>query len=372
MAEVLSEAKAPASGLARDPSAVASGLQVDFDSFWRVEDFEAPARERLSPAVREFLYEVPGTGRTYRGNRAAFESWQFEPHVLVDVSRRDLATTVLGQRIDLPVMIAPTALHRLYHPDGELATVRAAASAGTLAVLSTSSSYPLEDIVAAAGPTSWFQLYWLADREITRYLVQRAFDADCSAICLTVDAAVPAWREHELRTPFVFPDGVRQANLPPGSGPHSHASELTWKSLEWLRSLSPLPLVLKGVLRSDDARLAVEHGVDALIVSNHGGRQLDGTVASLDALPRVRDAVQDRLEIYLDGGVRGGSDVATAIALGARAVLIGRPALWGLTVGGEAGVSRVLAILRGQLEAAMGLLGAPTLRDLTPDLLRRC
>jgi 4-hydroxymandelate oxidase len=339
------------------------------DQFWRVEELEAPARERLAAATAEFLSGVPGDGRTLSANRAAFARWQFEPHVLVDVSLRDLSTTVLGQRIELPVMIAPSALHRLYHPDGELATARAAAAAGTLAVISTSSSYPLEDVRAAAADFApWFQLYWVSDREMTRYLVERAHAAGFAAICLTVDAAVPSWREHELRAPFVFPDGVIQANLP--GGPHVHATDLTWESLAWLRSLSPLPLVLKGVLRVDDARRAVEHGVDGLIVSNHGGRQLDGSIASLDALAAVAEALDGSIELYMDGGVRSGSDVAVAVALGARAVLIGRPALWGLTLGGEAGVARVLALLRGQLDSAMGLLGAPTLPSLTRDLLR--
>lgn len=332
---------------------------------WSLAEFEAAAYARLPPRAVNYIAGAAGDGRTMRGNRDAFGRWVFCPRLLVDVSQRDLSTTVLGHRIDFPVMVAPSSLHALSHPDGELATARAAGSAGTVMVASTGSSHPMESIAAAATGPLWFQLYWLHDWALTRELVQRACAAGFKALCLTIDSPVAAWRENELRLPLT-PEDLRLGNI---TGVQATASDLTWDALSRLRSICPLPLVLKGILAAEDARLAVEHGADAIIVSNHGGRQVDDTVATLDALPAVIEAVDGRLEVYVDGGVRRGTDVLKALALGARATLIGRPALWGLAVDGQAGVARVLSILRSELEAAMGNLGTPTTVRITRDIL---
>lgn len=335
-------------------------------NLWNLAEFEAAAYELLPARVSNYVAGAAGDGRTMRGNREAFGRWVFAPRVLVDVSQRDLSTTVLGQRIDIPLMVAPSSLHGLYHPDGELATARAAGAAGTVMIASTGSSYPMEQIAAAASGPLWFQLYWLQDEGVTRDLVQRAAAAGYRALCLTVDSPVAPWRENERRVPLL-PEDLRLGNVT--GGPFAPASNLTWESLAWLRSIAPLPLVLKGILSVADALLAVEHGADAIIVSNHGGRQVDDTIATLDALPPIVEAVGGRIEVYVDGGVRRGTDVLKALALGARAALIGRPAPWGLAVGGEAGVARVLSLLRSDLESAMATLGVPTVASIPRDIL---
>ena len=321
-------------------------------------------------------------------NRAAFDRLSLAYRVLVDVSRRDLGTTVLGQPVSMPVLVAPTAFHAMAHPDGECGTARAAAAAGTAMVLSTLSNTPVEDVVAAAGSAPvWFQLYVFRDRGVTRALVERAAAAGATALVLTVDAPLLGWREADVRNRFGLPPGLTIANLVPAErGEMAGAADdsglaayfarfidpaLTWDDLEWLRSLTPLPLVVKGVVRADDARRAVAAGARAVMVSNHGGRQLDTAPATVEVVGEVAEAVGDAAEVYLDGGVRRGIDVIKALALGARAVLVGRPVLWGLAVGGQAGVGRVLEILRGELDHAMALCGCPDLAAITRDLVRR-
>ena len=247
--------------------------------------------------------------------------------------------TILGRTIALPILFAPTALHRFAHPDAELATARAAEALGTTMVMSSGASVRFEDV----GPTvtkPWFQLYWFTDRELTRDLVARAEASGFAAICVTVDAPVPAWREHEERLPPLPSPGIWSDNLPRDADPPLEVeAALTWQSLEWLRSITSLPILLKGIMTAEDAALAVEHGLDGIIVSNHGGRQLDWAQATLDALPEIVEAVDvagGKLEILMDGGIRRGTDVLKALALGARAVLIGRPVQWGLATGGGA------------------------------------
>ena len=321
---------------------------------------------------------------TLRRNRSAWDDLRLSYRVLRDVAERRLSTTVLGHDLDLPVIVAPTAFHQMANPVGEPATARAAGAAGTAMIVSTLSNRPIEEITAAASGPIWFQLYVYRDREATRALVERAEAAGCSALVLTVDAQIWGRRERDVRGGFTLPPELRMSNLVAdkaslpagveGSGLAAYVESmfdpaLTWRDLEWLRSLTGLPLVLKGIVHPDDGRLAAEHGVDAVVVSNHGGRQVDTAPATIEALPRVAAAVDGRCEIWLDGGVRRGSDVVKALALGARAVAIGRPVLWGLAVDGQRGVERVLALLRSEIDIVMGLCGARRVADLGPDLL---
>jgi 4-hydroxymandelate oxidase len=285
--------------------------------------------------------------------------------------------------VSLPVLAAPTALHRMANPEGEVATARACAAAGTIMTLSTLASSTIED-VAAAGRSSprWYQLYVMEDRDLTAELVKRAHGAGYSALVLTVDLPVLGVRDRDERNAFSLPEGVEFANLAAkraeseeGSALFEyvlfqHDRSLSWDDLAWIRSLAPMPLVLKGIVTAEDARLAVEAGVDGIVVSNHGGRQLDGAIPTIEALPEVVEAVDGRLEVFLDSGVRRGVDVVKALALGARAVLVGRPLLWGLAVDGEAGVRQVLDILRLEFEVAMALCGCRTVSDLGPELVR--
>jgi 4-hydroxymandelate oxidase len=323
---------------------------------------------------------------TLRENRAAFERIALRPRMLVDVSVIDTSTTVLGQRVAAPILIAPTAMHRLGHPGGELATARGASAAETIMVVSTLATTTLEDVAAAASVPLWFQLYVYKDREITRALVERAKAAGYKALCLTVDAPHSGHRERDARNRFALPPEVQLANF---SGPEMRMMPregsgsalptyiakmmdltLTWKDVAWFRSIAAMPILIKGILTAEDARLAVEHGADGIIVSNHGGRQLDTAVASIRALPEVVEAVEGRAEIYVDGGVRRGTDVLKALALGARAVLLGRPILWGLVLDGADGVQRVLRMLRRELEEAMLLAGRPSIASIDRSLIQ--
>ena len=348
-------------------------------------DFERLAQERLDPTAFDYFYGGAGDEITLRANRTAFDRLQLLPRVLVDVSQRDISTTVLGSPISFPVLIAPTAFHRLAHPDGEIATTTAARDAGTIMVLSSLSNTPLEE-VAAVGGGRWFQLYVYRDRELTRDLVARAESAGYTAIVLTVDAPVLGRRERDVRNRFSLPEGLGVANvvprgygrLPEGSGGSGLAayfasllgSSLNWRDVEWLRGITSLPLVLKGIHRPDDAVRAIEHGAGGIIVSNHGARQLDTAPASIDMLPPIVEAVAGRVEVMMDGGVRRGTDVVKALALGARAVLVGRPVLWGLAVGGAEGVSQALSLLREELDLALALCGCSSVADVERSLVK--
>ena len=287
----------------------------------------------------------------------------------------DTSCEILGASLALPVILAPTALHRMAHPEGELATARAAAAARTILTLSTVSSVPLEDVARAAGGAPlWFQLYQFRDRSLTEDLVARVAAAGYRALVLTVDAPFRGRRERDVRNAFVLPEGVRAAHfgdafqgLPLTAFITQPAT--TWKDLAWTRGTLPLPLILKGIVRADDAKRAVEEGVDGIWVSNHGGRQLDTSIPTADALPGIVEAVQGRVPIIVDGGIRRGTDVLKALALGATAAAIGRPLLWGLAAAGEKGVSQVLALLREELALAMALAGCPSLSDIDRSLV---
>jgi 4-hydroxymandelate oxidase len=352
-----------------------------------IDDLEALARERLSPMAYDYYRGGAGDEVTLRENRAAFARVALRYRVLAGVAARDLGTTVLGQPVSLPVLVAPTAFHRLACDEGELATARAAGAAGTVLVLSTLATQAVEDVVAAAPGPVWFQLYVYRDRAVTEALVRRAEAAGCRALVLTVDSPLLGRRERDVRNRFHLPPELSVKNLLPAGlgalGPDRVDSGLAayfqtlldpglgWHDVAWLRSITRVPLVVKGVVRGDDAARAVDEGAAAVIVSNHGGRQLDGAPATLDVLPEVVDEVAGRAEVYLDGGVRRGVDVLKALALGARAVLVGRPVLWGLAAGGEAGARRALELLRVELDLAMALAGVPAAAAVPRDLARR-
>jgi 4-hydroxymandelate oxidase len=275
--------------------------------------------------------------------------------MLVDVSQTTAATSVLGTEVSFPVLVAPMAFQGLAHPDAERAMAQGAAAAGTIMCLSTLSTVGLEE-AAAASPSGarWFQLYWGPDRAKVRDLVDRAGEASYRAIVVTVDLPEVGRRERDLRTGFETPASLSDVT----------DNSLTWRDLEWLRVKTALPILVKGILTGEDAVLATEAGVEGIVVSNHGGRQLDGVAASLDALPEIVEAVGERAEVLLDGGVRRGTDVVKALALGARAVLVGRAALYGLAVDGAAGVERVLTLLREEVELALALCGCASPADV--------
>ena len=342
-------------------------------------DWAEAARAVLPPDVWGYLQGGAGAERALRANRAAYDRVALLPRFLVDVSAVSPATSVLGVDWAVPFGVAPMAYHRLAHPEGEVAT--AAAGLGGAFVSSMFASRSFADVAAATTDPRWLQLYWLRNRDALADVVARAEEAGFGALVLTVDAPRVAARPRDSRSAFALPDDVRAVNVDPAVMDAAHTStagasaiqvhsrqrfdaSITWADLPWLRERTTLPLLLKGILTAHDARLAVEHGVDGVVVSNHGGRQLDAAVPSLDALPAVVAAVPPGYPVLLDGGVRRGSDVFAALALGARAVLIGRPVLWGLAAGGQAGAAAVLALLRDQLEETMILSGRPTIPSI--------
>lgn len=346
------------------------------------------AAEKVLP-VEAFTYVAGGAGSedTMRANRDAFRRWRIVPRFLRDVARRDLSVSVLGRRLPAPVLLAPIGVQSMLHPDAELAVARAARSLGIPQVLSTVSSKPLEAVAEALGDSPrWFQLYWPKDPDLAASLVSRAERAGYSAIVVTLDTYLLGWRERDLQLgwlPFLrgqglanfLSDPVFRAALPNPAAPNAEPAirrffevvthpGLTWSDLAFLRKHTKLPLLLKGILHSGDSRKAVEHGIDGIIVSNHGGRQVDGAIAALDALPAVVEAVGGRAEVLFDSGIRRGADVFKAIALGARAVLLGRPYCYGLALAGEAGVREVVRNLLADLELTMGLSGCATVSDI--------
>ncbi|MEA2661766.1 MAG: 4-hydroxymandelate oxidase [Chloroflexota bacterium] len=348
-----------------------------------LDEFEALARETLPSMTYDFIAGGAEDERSVSGNRAAFARRPLRNRALVDVTTRDLRTRLLGIDLEHPILLAPTALHRVAHPDGERATARGAADAGALYTVSTATSTRLEDIAAAApDAVRWFQLYHLGQREASEALIRHAVATGHRAIVLTVDVPLLGRRERDLRNVFTLPEGVGMAHAyepawaPPGedrsrawASPIASAN-LTWDDLTWIRAAAGgRPLLLKGIVRGDDAKRAEALGVDGIWVSNHGGRQLDGAIATLDALADVVAAVGGTCPIVVDGGIRRGTDVIKALALGANAVAIGRPQMYGLAAGGAEGVRRVVELLRAELDLAMALVGAPSLAALERDLV---
>ena len=344
---------------------------------------EAAARECLDRGVYDYIAGGADAEATVADNLAAWSRLRLRPHVLRDVAEVSTAATLLGRRVPTPLLVAPMAYHRMCHPDGEAASAAGAATAGALYVLSTQATMSVEDVAQAAPEAvRWFQVYVVRDRGWTAELVARAAAAGYRALVLTVDVPLLGNRLRDLRNDFRLPTGLKPANAPPAGASRQRELEvdvlaqagqfdpgLTPEVIGWLAERSGLPVVVKGVLRGDDAAACVDAGAAGIVVSNHGGRQLDTVVATADALAEVAAAVGDRAEVYVDGGVRRGTDVVKALALGARAVLVGRPVLWGLAVGGAAGVERVLSGLAGELRLAMALCGATEAGQLTPDLI---
>lgn len=349
-----------------------------------LDDYEAAARERLSGPVWDFLAGGGGTESMVSAGREALDRVRLRPRCLVDVSDCDPRTSLLGADLAAPLGIAPMAYHQLVDEEGELATARAAGDLGVLFTVSMFASRALEDIAAEATGPLWLQLYWLRRRELMIDLVRRAEDAGYRALVLTVDAPRIARRPRDARNGFALPPGVRAVNVDPSVMSTSHVggpgesaiarhsreafdASLTWGDLAWLRARTSLPLVLKGLLTGEDAQLALEHGVDGIIVSNHGGRQLDFSLPAGDALPAICEVVAGRFPVILDGAVRYGADIAKALCMGADAVLVGRPVLWGLAHSGSSGAAAVLRTIMEEFEEVMALMGTPHVRFFGPS-----
>src|SRR3954451_9770144 len=356
--------------------------------------WERAFAERVTPEAHGYVAGAAGAEDTLRENLEAFRRWRIVPRMLRDISSRDMRTELFGAELHSPLLLAPVGVQAIVHPDGELASARAAASVGVPMVHSTAASHSIEDVAAALGDTPrWFQLYWPNDQELAASFVHRAEDAGYGAIVLTLDTFMLAWRPRDLSTAYLpFLKGIGIANylsdpvfrgaldrppeedLPAAIGRWAQIFSdptVTWDRLAFLREHTGLPILLKGVLHAQDARKALEHGLDGLIVSNHGGRQVDGAVGALDALPDVVAAVPDDYPVLFDSGIRSGADVVKALALGARAVLVGRPYIWGLGVAGEEGVRQVLRSLLAEVDLTMGLSGLTALDQVDDEILRR-
>jgi L-lactate dehydrogenase (cytochrome) len=358
-----------------------------------VAELEQAAVAAMEPKAANYVGAGAGSEDTIRANAEAFRRHRIVPRMLRDVSRRDLSTTLLGTALPAPLLLAPIGVQKVLHEEGELATARAAAAVGVPMIASTASHFTLEEIAEAGGPEAprWFQLYWANDRDLVASFVGRAERAGYGAIVLTVDTFIPGWKPRDLQQawlPFlngmgvanyfqdpVFREGLERTPEEDQGAATGHFlgvqanPALSWDDLAWLRERTSLPIVVKGIQHADDAREAVARGVDGIVVSNHGGRQVDGAIASLDALPPVAAAVGGELPILFDSGVRGGADVLKALALGAEAVCLGRPYVWGLTLGGQAGVEAVLKMTLGELDLTMALCGLTRPGEITPDLL---
>jgi 4-hydroxymandelate oxidase len=333
-------------------------------------DFESAATARLEPGAQAYYSGGAADEITLRDNVASWRRLAIRPRVLVGVAERDLGVTLLGRRRKHPVIVAPMALHTLAHPDGEIATAQAAKATGSIICISTFATKGVEEVARTVPDAErWFQLYAFKDRGVTRELIARAADSGHEALVVTVDLPVRPVREREVRYPIAAELGNVPATMTSAEFIALIAADLTWSDIEHFAAESSLPVLVKGVLRPEDVRLAAEHGARGVIVSNHGGRQLDTAISAADALPAVVEAAGDRLEVLVDGGLRRGTDVLKALALGARAVMVGRPVLWGLAVGGAPGVQRVLEILLSELDVALALAGAPRVDALDSSFL---
>lgn len=355
-------------------------------NFVCVEDYEKYALNNLPPFVRDYYRSGAGEEYSLRWNREAFKRYRIRPRFLRDVSNRDISTTVLGEKVSMPLGVAPTAMQRMTHPDGECANVRAAEAAETIFILSTISTSSIEEVAEAAPRCiKWFQLYVYSDRNVTLKLVRRAEKAGFKALVLTVDAPMFGDRRADLRNKFSLPAHLRLANFDgvlsnkinkakTGSGLNEYVNELfdqtlSWKDVTWLKSITKLPIVIKGILTAEDAILSVNYGASAILVSNHGARQVDGIPATIEVLPEIVNAVKDKVEIYMDGGITQGTDAFKALGLGARMVFIGRPLLWGLCHDGEKGALKILEILKKEIDTTFALTGCTTVKDVTRDMV---
>lgn len=343
-----------------------------------VFDFEPECKARVPKAAYEYVSGGSWDEWTMRRNRQAFEKFMFRPRFLVEVDKLDVSTSLFGQRVAMPILVAPTGTHGILHADGELATARAAGAAGAIMVVSTSSSFPIEKIAGVATAPLWFQLYTGPDLDGTREKVENAIAAGCKAVCLTVDGTYNAPREKDFRNRLTrdIPERTTRRRSPEPPPPNAYnlpvrfQARLNWRFLSELCGYAKVPVLVKGVLTREDALLAIEHGASGVVVSNHGGRYLDGVPATIEVLPEIVEAVSGRIPVLIDGGFRRGTDVLKALALGAKAVLVGRPPLWGLGAFGEPGAHRVLEILKRELAWAMGLAGRPTIASINRSLIQ--
>jgi lactate 2-monooxygenase len=393
--------------LAERPSNTLSGAMADFADYYReiymrglggktpavpvaVAELERQAVEAMDPLAANYVGAGAGCEDTIAANAEAFGRWRIVPRMLRDVAERDLSTTVLGTAMPAPLMLAPIGVQKILDEDGELATARAAATVGTPMIASTASHFSLEEIAEAGGEAPrWFQLYWASDRRLVESFVARAERAGYGAIVVTVDTFIPGWKPRDLQQawlPFLngmgvanyFQDPVFREALEKTPKEDQGAAtghflgvqanpSLTWDDLAWLREQTELPILVKGIQHADDAREAVRRGLDGIVVSNHGGRQVDGAVGSLDALPAIAEAVAGQLAVLFDSGVRGGADVIKALALGADAVCLGRPYVWGLALDGQAGVEAVLKMVLAELDLTMALCGLTRVEEIGAD-----
>lgn len=348
-------------------------------------DFEKSAENKIDQNAWDYYAGGANDEITLQESQEAYRRLKIKYRVLVDISKRSMTTKVLGKEYRSPIFIAPTAFQQMAHPQGEIGTVRAAGKFGIPMILSTLATTSIEDVLDQANSPVWFQLYVYRDKEVTEQLVRRAEKAGCEALVLTVDSPLLGKREKDIRNRFNLPVQYKVANFSdallsnlPSDTDNSGLSayiaslydqSLTWSDLSWFRSITGLPILVKGIVRSEDALLAIDHGANGIIVSNHGGRQLDTAPATIDVLPEIIETVQNKIDVLVDGGIRRGTDILKALALGAKAVLIGRPILWGLAVNGQEGVEDVLQILHDELDLAMALAGAPNIEAITKDLI---
>ncbi len=369
-----------------NPAQSAKTAGQDAPNLVTLFDYEAVFPQRVEKMAYDYISGGAGDEISLRRNHTAYEGMRLKPRVLRDVSRIDTSVELFGQKLNYPILLAPTAYHKLVHPEGELATARGAGAAGTTMVVSSFATTAIEDVAKAATGTLWFQLYVQPDRSFTKDLVQRAESAGCKALCITVDTPVAGTRNREMRDRFQLPANLSMENLRAlGEKVRQHRNykegygediysvvldpTLTWDGIDWIRSFAKVPILLKGILSPEDARLAVQHGAAGVVVSNHGARNLDTVPATIEALPGVVEAVEGRVPVIVDGGIRRGTDLVKALALGARAVQIGRPYLWGLSVAGPEGVRRICEILVTELRATMALCGRPTLASIDRTVL---
>lgn len=349
-----------------------------------VEDYEQAAKKKLDRVAYDYFVSGADSEVTLKRNRKAFRKYELWYKVLIDVSTVDISTTILGEQVSSPIIVAPTAYQKLADPEGEVASARAAAGTGSLYVLSTLATTSLEEVASASDGPRWFQLYVHKDRGFTKELIGRAKDAGYKAIVVTVDAPVLGRRLADERNDFALPEGMNMENLAgvqqdrgdSGSMLASftaerHDASLSWEDIAWIRNTAELPVLVKGLVRPDDAERAIASGADGVVVSNHGGRQLDHAPASIDALAEVCDVVGGRTCVLVDGGFRWGTEILIALGLGASGVLIGRPVLWGLAVAGSHGAAGVMEVLKTELELAMKLCGCPSVASVDRSLVRR-
>lgn len=340
--------------------------RVDLPDILNLFDIEKMAERTMTKMAYEYVASGAADEWTLRWNREALNAIKLNPTVLTDVSQLDTRVTLFGHELPYPILIAPTAYHKLMHPEGELATARGAGAASAVYVVSSFTTTPLGEIAEAATQPLWFQLYIRDDRKLTKDLVQEAEAHGYRVLCVTVDTTVAGVRNRQERANFGLPDDVRTPHMP---GSLREQKPLTWKDIEWLQSFAKTPVLLKGILNPDDAENAVQSGVSGIIVSNHGGRNLDTVPATIEALPRIAERIDRRIPVLMDGGIRRGTDVVKAIALGASAVLVGKPVCFGLAYDGAEGVTKVMEILRNELELALALTGKATLASIDRSVI---